>query len=83
MDNNLLNSLLREYDQKRIRAEIDLEKRKESLYKLIPELQKIENEINSYSINIAKNILNNIKSDDFNSKIEKLKSEKKTNFRTK
>ena len=83
MDNDILNSLLREYDQKRIRAEIDLEKRKESLYKLIPELQKIENEINSYSINIAKNILNNIKSDDFNSKIEKLKSEKKTNFRTK
>ena len=77
MDNDILNSLLREYDKKRIRAEIDLEKRKESLYKLIPELQKIENEINSYSINMAKNILNNLKPDDFNSKIEKLKSEKK------
>ena len=60
MDNDILNSLLREYDQKRIRAEIDLEKRKESLYKLIPELQKIETELNSYSINMAKNILNNI-----------------------
>ena len=31
MDNNVLNSLLREYDQKRIRAELDLEKRKESI----------------------------------------------------
>ncbi len=77
MDNDVLNSLLREYDQKRIRAELDLEKRKESLYKSIPELQKIEAEINSYSINNAKNILNNIKSDNYDLKIEKLKSEKK------
>ena len=77
MDNDVLNSLLREYDQKRIRAELDLEKRKDSLYKLIPELQKIENEINSYSINNAKNILNNIKSTDYSSKIEKLKNQKK------
>ena len=77
MDNDVLNSLLREYDQKRIRAELDLEKRKESLYKLIPELQEIENEINSYSITNAKNILNNIKSDNYDSKIEILKAKKK------
>ena len=77
MDNDVLNSLLREYDQKRIRAELDLEKRKEALYKSIPELQEIENEINSYSINNAKNILNNIKSNNYASKIEKLKNEKK------
>ena len=77
MDNDVLNSLLREYDQKRIRAELDLEKRKNSLYKSIPELQEIESEINSYSINNAKNILNNIKSDNYDLKIEKLKNEKK------
>ena len=77
MDNDVLHSLLREYDQKRIRAELDLEKRKEALYKSIPELQEIENEINSYSINNAKNILNNIKSDNYDLKIEKLKNEKK------
>ena len=77
MDNDVLNSLLREYEQKRIRAELDLEKRKETLYKSIPELQQIENEINSYSINNAKNILNNIKSDNYDLKIEKLKNEKK------
>ena len=77
MDNDILNSLLREYDQKRIRAELDLEKRKLALYKSIPELQQIENEINSYSINNAKNILNNIKSNNYDSKIEKLKNERK------
>lgn len=77
MDNDILNSLLREYDQKRIRAELDLEKRKESLYKSIPRLQEIETEINSYSINNAKNILNNIKSDNYDLQVEKLKIEKK------
>lgn len=77
MDNDVLNSLLREYDQKRIRAELDLEKRKESLYKSIPELKEIEIQINSYSINNAKNILNNIKSDNYELQIEKLKSDKK------
>lgn len=76
MDNDILNSLLREYDQKRIKAEIDLEKRKENLFKTIPELQEIENEINFYSINNAKNILNNIKSEDYNTKIQNLKSKK-------
>ena len=77
MDNNVLNLLLREYDQKRIRAELDLEKRKERLYKSLPNLQKVESEINSYSINNAKNILNNIKSNNYDLEIKKLKSEKK------
>ena len=77
MNNDILNSLLRDYDQKRIRAELDLEKRKISLYKLIPELEEIENEINSFSINNAKNILNNIKSNDYSLNIEKLKNKKK------
>ena len=77
MNNDVLDSLLRDYDQKRIRAELDLEKRKISLYKLIPELEEIENEINSFSINNAKNILNNIKSNDYSLNIEKLKNKKK------
>jgi len=78
MDSNVLDSLLREYEQKKIKAELDLEKRKDSLYKSIPELQEIENEINSYSINHAKNILNNISSNNFNKKIEELKLKKKS-----
>lgn len=77
MDNNILNSLLREYEQKRIRAELDLEKRKENLYNSIPKLQEIELKINSFSINNAKNILNNIKSENYTLKIEELKKEKR------
>jgi len=77
MDNDVLNSLLREYEQKRIKAELDLEKRKEKLYKSIPELQEIENKINSFAITNAKNILNNLGNNNFNTKIDELKSEKK------
>ena len=40
MANELLNSLLKEYDQKRVRAELDLDKRKEELYKKVPELAR-------------------------------------------
>ena len=32
MSNEILNSLLREYEQKKLKAELDLEKRKEQLY---------------------------------------------------
>ena len=33
MSNEVLNSLLKEYEQKKVKAELDLEKRKEDLYK--------------------------------------------------
>lgn len=59
MANELLNSLLKEYEQKKIHAEIDLEKRKELLYKKIPRLSEIENELNHFAIQTTKNILNN------------------------
>ena len=36
MSNDSLNSLLKEYEQKKLNAELDLERRKETLYKLIP-----------------------------------------------
>ena len=38
MSNTTLNSLLKEYEQKKLNAELDLEKRKQNLYKLIPRL---------------------------------------------
>lgn len=59
MSNEILNSLLKEYAQKKLKAELDLEKRKEKLYKKIPELEKIEHELNHFAISTAKNILNN------------------------
>ena len=80
MSNEILNSLLREYEQKKLKAELDLEKRKEQLYKLIPRLEEIDKELNSSGINTAKQIL--FKSadssiiDSLNNKIENLKKEK-------
>ena len=59
MANEVLNSLLKEYEQKKLSAEIDLDRRKQNLYKLIPRLEEIDNELNSFAINTAKNILNN------------------------
>ena len=78
MSNEVLTSLLKEYEQKKLKAEIDLEKRKEELYKKIPRLQEIENELNYYAISTAKNILNNQSSslDLLNQKIELIKYEK-------
>lgn len=78
MANEILNSFLKEYEQKKIRAELDLEKRKEELYKKIPKLQQIEDELNSFAILTAKNILlkNDSSLDKLNQKIEKLKYEK-------
>ena len=59
MSNEVLNSLLKEYEQKKLAAELDLDRRKQNLYKLIPRLQEIDNELNNFAINTAKNILNN------------------------
>ena len=77
MANDILNSLLREYEQKKLKAELDLEKRKEDLYKKIPKLQEIENELNTLGINTAKNILlNNSSTNNLTNRIEQLKHEK-------
>ena len=59
MSNEVLNSLLKEYEQKKLNAELDLEKRKQNLYRLIPRLEEIDDELNNFAINTAKNILNN------------------------
>lgn len=59
MPNDILNSLLKEYEQKKLNAELDLDRRKQNLYKLIPHLEEIDNELNNFAINTAKNILNN------------------------
>ena len=83
MANDILISLLKEYEQKRLNAEHDLEIRKQSLYDLIPRLKEIDKELNESAITTAKNILN---SDDKHkdtdlisslySNIDKLKKEK-------
>ena len=65
-----LSSLLVEYEQKRIKAEFDLEKRKKEIYKKYPRLEEIENQISQIAINQTKEILN------YQLKKEKIKNEK-------
>jgi len=80
MSNDALNSLLREYEQKKLDAELDLEKRKQTLYKLIPRLEEIDSELSKLGISTAKNILNNVSEpnsvDNLKLKIANLKKEK-------
>ena len=80
MSNDALSSLLKEYEQKKLNAEMDLEKRKNNLYKLIPRLEQIDTELSTLGINTAKNILNNISKpdsvDNLKLKISNLKKEK-------
>lgn len=80
MANEILNSLLKEYEQKKLTAELDLDRRKQNLYKLIPRLEEIDNELNNFAINVTKNILNNPSNtsniNDLKEKISDLKKEK-------
>ena len=78
MANEILNNLLKEYEQKKTKAEIDLIRRKDKLYESIPRLKEIEDELNKSAIETAKNILNGNNSDLnlLNEKINKLKKEK-------
>ena len=57
MSNEILDSLLKDYEQKKLNAELDLEKRKEKLYSEVPRLQKIEDDLNNFAIMTAKSIL--------------------------
>ena len=75
-----LNSLLKEYEQKKLNAELDLEERKNNLYKLIPRLEQIDTELSTLGISTAKSILNNTSDsnsvDNLKLKIANLKKEK-------
>lgn len=78
MSNEVLNSLLKEYEQKKLRAELDLEKKKEELYQTLPQLQQIEDELNQFAIFTTKNILLNNSSSlkELHQKVENLKKKK-------
>ena len=71
MANEVLNSLLKDYEKKKLQAEIDCEKRKEQLYKNVPKLGEIEDELNNFAINMTKNILKNGDSSLEKSELEK------------
>ena len=80
MKANDLDFLLTQYEQKRRNAQVDLENRKIKLYKKIPRLQEIEEQINKISINKTKSILINKLTENLNIEYEnefiKLKQEK-------
>lgn len=78
MANEFLHSLLKDYERKKLSAELDLEKRKEDLYERLPRLSKIDAELNGFAICTAKNILlhNLVSLEEFNKRIEILKYEK-------
>lgn len=81
MSNSTLKNLLKEYEQKRLNALVDLDKRKQDLYSSNKRLEEIDFELNSYALNTAKNILSNSSNtslDDLQAKIDTLKKEKET-----
>ncbi|MBP3830971.1 MAG: ATP-binding protein [Clostridia bacterium] len=77
MSTNNLESLLSEYEQKRRKAEMDLDERIENLYKKFPELEEIDDEINQISIDKTKAILNKQNGiEEMDKEIYKLKKQK-------
>ena len=81
----ILNSLLKEYDKKKLNAELEAEKRKDDLYEKVPKLKEIEDELNSFAIKMTKNILINGNSSEeqekLKNKIASLKQEKENIFK--
>lgn len=75
-----LDFLLVEYEQKKRNAEFNSQKRKEKIYKKIPRLEEIDEEINKISINKTKSILisqlTNSLNTEFENELFKLKKEK-------
>lgn len=83
MANDILTSLLREYDQKKLQAELEAEKRKETLYSSFPRLSEIDTELHTLGIQVSKSILLHPENSsalvhNLNTKIEHLKTEKQT-----
>ena len=77
MSTNNLESLLSEYEQKRRKAEMDLDERIENLYKKFPELEEIDDKINQISIDKTKAILNKQNGiEEMDKEISKLKKQK-------
>ncbi len=57
MSNATLRMLLKEYEQKRLSHILEAERKKELLYSDNSDLQKIDDELNSFAISTAKAIL--------------------------
>lgn len=79
MSHSTLKELLKEYEQKRAHALLDLDHRREELYHSSPRLQEIDEELNQFAFHTVKSILTSSSDtslEDFKVKIEALKKEK-------
>ena len=78
MSNSTLNILLKEYEEKRLRANLDAEKRKEKLYSSNKRLQKIDEQLHKVGFDKLNSILkdSNVSTDDLIENVNKLKLEK-------
>lgn len=65
-----LDFLLTEYEQKRRKAEIDLEQRKKQIYQKYPRLEEIEEQINKIAIQKTKSILIHQLTNSLNTELE-------------
>ena len=85
MSTNILKDLLKEYEQKRLTSQRNLEKKKETLFSSHPELKEIEEKLNQFAIKSIQSLLNNkedYQQDDFQLKIKALQKEKAKILRT-
>ena len=79
MNNAVLSNLLKEYEQKKLYAEKDLEIRKNKLYSENPRLQEIDDELSKTGISTAKALIMSNSNDlleKLNKKVNALKNEK-------
>lgn len=85
MSTNILKDLLKEYEQKRLTSQRNLEKKKETLFSSHPELKEIEEKLNQFAIKSIQSLLNNkedYQQDNFQLKIKELQEEKARILRT-
>lgn len=83
MSNSILKNLLKEYEQKRLTALLDLDKRKQELYASNKRLEEIDLELNLFALNTAKSILsssNTSSLEELKNKVDALKKEKQLIF---
>ncbi len=79
MNNEVLKTLLKEYEQKKLSAEITASQKKDKIYSQNARLRQIDKELQTLVFSTMKNILqseNNVSSKDLEEKINKLKAEK-------
>lgn len=80
MNSATLKSLLKDYEHKKLLAEIECEKKKNLIYSQYKQLQEIDDELNSYAFSAIKNILSNessVSTSNLQERINLLNKEKK------